>query len=169
MRTVGFPWLRAVAVKGKLATGTVQLDRVVGRMCFGPQRSAFLVKKHLMTGADSLQGNLDVSSLNGQWLSWPEVARHHRQQVNAHDPVTLPQKFQNQRCPHAPHMRESPSLQTHVGALVSSSEERRIGFVPLPLFVYSPAFSRDSSLLIFRNFSVLKRMFVLLNVGSTTR
>ena len=90
-----------------LAPGTVQLDRVVGRICFGPQRSVFWVKKHLMTGADSLKRNLDVSSLNGQWLPWPEVARHHPQQVNAHAPVPLPQKFQNQHCPHAPHMRVS--------------------------------------------------------------
>ena len=37
-----------------LAPGTAQLDRVVGRICFGPQRSVFQVKKHLMTGADSL-------------------------------------------------------------------------------------------------------------------
>ena len=34
---------------------TVQLDRVVGRTCFGPQRSVFQVKKHLMTGADALK------------------------------------------------------------------------------------------------------------------
>ena len=51
-----------------LAPGTVQLDRVVGRICFGLQRPVFWVKKHLITGADSLYRNLDVSSLNGQWL-----------------------------------------------------------------------------------------------------
>ena len=89
------------------APGTVQLDRVVGRICFGPQRSVFWVKKHLMTVADSLFWNLDVSSLNGQWLPWPEVARHHPQQVNAHAPVPLPQKFQNLHCPYAPHKRVS--------------------------------------------------------------
>ena len=37
-----------------LAPGTVQLDRVVGRTCFGSQRSVFWVKKHLMAGAVSL-------------------------------------------------------------------------------------------------------------------
>ena len=60
-----------------------------------------------MTGTDSLKRNLDVSSLNGQWLPWPEVARHHPQQVNAHTPVPLPQKIQNEHCPYAPHMRVS--------------------------------------------------------------
>ena len=53
--------------------------------------SVFWVKKHLMTGADSLSRDLDVSSLNGQWLPWPEVARHHPQQLNVHAPVLLPQ------------------------------------------------------------------------------
>ena len=48
-----------------LAPRTVQLDRVDGRICFGPQRSVFWVKKQLMTGADSLNMNLDVSSLSG--------------------------------------------------------------------------------------------------------
>ena len=70
-----------------LAPGTVQLDRVVGRRCFGPQRSVFWVKKHLMAGADSLYKKLNVSSLDGQWVPWPEVSGHHPEQINAHAPV----------------------------------------------------------------------------------
>ena len=42
-----------------------------------------------MTGADSLYRNLDVSSLNGQWLPWPEVARHHPQQAGTLDKEAL--------------------------------------------------------------------------------
>ena len=42
------------------------------------------VKKHLVTGADSLYWKLDVSSLNGQGSPWSEVARHHPQQANDH-------------------------------------------------------------------------------------
>ena len=79
---------------------TVQLDCVVGCICFGPQWSVLWVKKHLVTGADSLFKNLDVSSQNRQQFLWSEVARHSPQQVDAHAPVPVSQEFQDQHCMH---------------------------------------------------------------------
>ena len=40
--------------QGQALARTVQLDRAVGCISFGPQWSVFWVKKHLVTGADSL-------------------------------------------------------------------------------------------------------------------
>ena len=55
-----------------------------------------------MTGADSLNWNLDVSSQSGQRFTLSDVARHDPQQVDSH---AMSQEFQDQHCPYAPHVR----------------------------------------------------------------
>ena len=76
-----------------LAPSTIQLDRLVGRLRLGPQWSVLWEKKHSEPGADSLCGNMNVSSQNGQRFPRSRVARHHPQQVDAHAPLAVSQAF----------------------------------------------------------------------------